>query len=141
MLYNLVVQLVQYCLFHCTFDCLQLPRLGWRPSALLGFACAVLHYCAPQCTIFKLNAFIATRRARAPAPMRARAPAPKAALAAAALSGGEVSVTVPRRRRRRRRRQRRQVHGQRRLLRWDLQVPVQHHCRRKAPHWQTPSFG
>ena len=71
MLYNLVVQLVQYCLFHCTFDCLQLPRLGWRPSALLGFACAVLHYCAPQCTIFKLNAFIATRRARAPAPMRA----------------------------------------------------------------------
>jgi len=66
MLYNLVVQLVQYCLFHCTFDCLQLPRLGWRPSALLGFACAVLHYCAPQCTIFKLNAFIATRRARAP---------------------------------------------------------------------------
>ena len=139
-------------LFRCTSDCrgsssLQLPRLGWRPSALLGLLvlfCIIARPSAPLSS--SLHSLLPG--ARVPAPRRASACAP--AQVDTGCSSVVVSVTVPRRdrdvsvtvpRRRRRRRQRRQVHGQRRLHCWDPQVP-HHHCRLKAPPCPTswPNF-
>ena len=58
---------------------------------------------------------------------------------------GMVSIPVPRRSRRRQRRRRwrrrRQVHGQRRPRRWDLEVPLRHHCRRTYPPYPTSLLG
>ena len=93
MLYNQVVQLVQYCLFHCTSDCwarsLQLPRLGWRPSALLGLLvlfCIIARPSAPfSSTLRSLLPGARTRARRRP--VAARRGAHKAARAAAASSG------------------------------------------------------
>ena len=133
-------------LFRCTSDCLgssllQLPRLGWRPSALLGLLvlfCIIARPSAP----FSSSLHSLLPGALAPAPRRASASARAGAQfdtgCGSVVWRGDVSVTVPHRRRRRR--QRRQVHGQWRLHCWDPQVP-NHYCRRKAPHCPTSWLG
>jgi len=67
----------------------QRPRLGWRPSALLGLFvlfCIIARPSAPVSS--SLHSLLAGARARAGAQARARAPAPKSTRAAAASSGG-----------------------------------------------------
>ena len=148
MLYNLIVQLVQYCWFYCTFDCLArsllLQRLGWRPSAPLGLVLLLCIIARPSAPLKStLDSLLCGARMPAPGGSLTRRAQDRTGGGSVGWRG-KVSIAVPasrwRRRRRRRRRQQLKVHGQRRLLRWDPQVP-RHLCRRKAAPCPTSWSG